>query len=1153
MEHTEKRDDPASACRLRIVCLCQGAIEAICALGLQSCLVGRSHECNSPAPVLAVPCVTSSDTSLLPDLSPICNINYLNALDHYYNINWELLQELKPDLIFAQTPIRANNTPVPLQAPQLTDRKCRVVSLQSHTVEDIFQNVETVANCCGVKKEGAKLVSLLRAQWKSIKQKTPQWADGMPQVDVAFLSCVNPLIGASYWIPEIISCAGGVSVCGKAGCPRNSVTLGDLTQRDPDVVVYLSYRLHVGSLATELSWLVTNKEWKTLKAIKANRFFLIDANRFFIDSAPNVISSAELMTEILHGFGYGHEGKGFVRWQSCAIPQDMRDGNIPLQQMMFETKMPTLVGNKGASTNHIGVDKHEVLSSAAQDHPKYVTNVYEVKRPAILQKCDIDHRGAKAKPDVWDGGLGVVESKQDDVVDERSAAETTRCLQAKIIRQVTPDTVLQGEKTTSKDSDGTVIDLCENWQNPVTESLSCEWNKTRSAQRTVHPINSFFVHNQKEKMAATKLGQTQSLPNATSHALPKHSPLDRFASSVIYKQANSTQDGFFNQQLISKVWASTKSAAQMRNSSMPPMSKEKVFQKSNSLPISPGSPESKVSSTSIDAINVAHVLGNLPQKAASFSISRDDSKPLAEDILCLQPAKDSLYVSGGNCNRARATQVSTARRREGSISSERVLKRRSSYSVPSSPRLDVVLRKSRIVRDAVLKSLVDLQCIDCLLLSGGLASNILAEAVPLVHSKGFKLGFTVLAGPAATDRASAAVAAKCKGMEHVIIGEGEKGFAVFLLAKELTFIVETLKTFDPVQIRNLVPIAAALREAKSRGLEHVVTGDGLDELLSRDGIWLNDVQIIHLGISKVLSRSAVLLGEALGIKVVQPFLHSKLLGEFKALSRTRALGNETTEHGRAILREAFPEVSAACNIEKGFNEVDSGMFYVSDYFSSAISASVLESKAKSIYQKEKICIRDAEHLVYYRAFKRAFKGKVPKGMVRWASKPCSGCGYQLSWDMNWYCLVCGLIQQSQNNQSKQHKLEQSKVAHQRKLSNLKGGSESLTQSSNGGVSIENGAGWNGAKCEETREMGSVSMVGNAKSDDGHGSKRFASEEKHRKTSSHHDSEVGKTVATSAKGVQRPTQKPNKEKKPNYWALLGAGSAGLLLLLQLSRR
>ncbi|MCO5556345.1 hypothetical protein L7F22_009893 [Adiantum nelumboides] len=149
-----------------------------------------------------------------------------------------------------------------------------------------------------------------------------------------------------------------------------------------------------------------------------------------------------------------------------------------------------------------------------------------------------------------------------------------------------------------------------------------------------------------------------------------------------------------------------------------------------------------------------------------------------------------------------------------------------------------------------------------------------------------------------------------------IIGEGEKGFAVFLLAKELTFLVEILKSFDPFQVRNLVPIAAALREAKNHGYEHVVTGDGLDELLFRDGIAENDV---HLGLTKVLSRSAVLLGEALGIKVIQPFLHPKLVRECKAFIHARGLGSGPIELMRAMLKEAFPELSAACS-GKAFNE-----------------------------------------------------------------------------------------------------------------------------------------------------------------------------------------------------------------------------------------
>ena len=41
----------------------------------------------------------------------------------------------------------------------------------------------------------------------------------------------------------------------------------------------------------------------------------------------------------------------------------------------------------------------------------------------------------------------------------------------------------------------------------------------------------------------------------------------------------------------------------------------------------------------------------------------------------------------------------------------------------------------------------------------------------------------------------------------------------------------TLRTFDPMEIRNSIAVAAALREAARRGHRSAITGDGADELL----------------------------------------------------------------------------------------------------------------------------------------------------------------------------------------------------------------------------------------------------------------------------------------------------------------------------------
>lgn len=52
-----------------------------------------------------------------------------------------------------------------------------------------------------------------------------------------------------------------------------------------------------------------------------------------------------------------------------------------------------------------------------------------------------------------------------------------------------------------------------------------------------------------------------------------------------------------------------------------------------------------------------------------------------------------------------------------------------------------------------------------------------------------------------------------------------------LLEGELDFVVRTLRTFDPMGVRNSIAVAAALREAERRGFKSAITGDGADEML----------------------------------------------------------------------------------------------------------------------------------------------------------------------------------------------------------------------------------------------------------------------------------------------------------------------------------
>src|SRR5690348_1556459 len=93
------------AAQLRIVSLLPGATEIIAALGAADALVGRSHECDFPASVAALPACTALKRPLAGDSAALHrDVTMLieQALG-IYQVDAALLKALKPDVIVTQS------------------------------------------------------------------------------------------------------------------------------------------------------------------------------------------------------------------------------------------------------------------------------------------------------------------------------------------------------------------------------------------------------------------------------------------------------------------------------------------------------------------------------------------------------------------------------------------------------------------------------------------------------------------------------------------------------------------------------------------------------------------------------------------------------------------------------------------------------------------------------------------------------------------------------------------------------------------------------------------------------------------------------------------------------------------------------------------
>ncbi|MGA2789960.1 MAG: asparagine synthase-related protein [Candidatus Bathyarchaeia archaeon] len=290
---------------------------------------------------------------------------------------------------------------------------------------------------------------------------------------------------------------------------------------------------------------------------------------------------------------------------------------------------------------------------------------------------------------------------------------------------------------------------------------------------------------------------------------------------------------------------------------------------------------------------------------------------------------------------------------------------------------------------------------DGILLSGGLDTSVIAATA----RKFSKLRAITVALEDAPDLSYATTVADLFGMQHTIVRIDLK------TAEDATQeVIEVMRTFDPMEVRNDVTLLIGLRAAKKEGLSGVLTGDAGDELFAGYS-FLFEKGYDQLGqrlenMWKTMRFSSAPLARSLGMEAKLPFLEDKF--QAFAMSVNPKL-KVHEEHGRVygkwILRKAF-EGSLPDNVVWRMKmpiEQGSGTSKLPEYFASRMSDDKFEAQKKNCLERDGVRINDKEHLAYYEAFKEEFG--IPRGMGEGAKK-CKGCGAWLMQVMN-YCRICG--------------------------------------------------------------------------------------------------------------------------------------------------
>jgi iron complex transport system substrate-binding protein len=298
---------------MRIISLLASATEMVAALGCLDQIVGRSHECDYPPEVQALPVVSTvqidintSSVQIDAQVKQLAREKResedpaLKALS-IYAIEVDKLQELRPDVIFTQTQCEVcavSERDVIQAIAQLTGLQPLVVSLSPYRLQDVWEDVLRVGQALGKRDQAQTLVEKYQQRLTDLAIKTAAFG-AKPRV--AVLEWLDPLMGAGNWTPELVAYAGGENILGEIGQHTSWLTWEELQAANPDVIVLSPCGYTLERAIQDVPLLQNHTAWKDLQAVRNGRVYAIDGNQYLNRSGPRLVESAELLARVIWG------------------------------------------------------------------------------------------------------------------------------------------------------------------------------------------------------------------------------------------------------------------------------------------------------------------------------------------------------------------------------------------------------------------------------------------------------------------------------------------------------------------------------------------------------------------------------------------------------------------------------------------------------------------------------------------------------------------------------------------------------------------------------------------------------------------------------------------------------------------------------------
>ncbi len=285
----------------RIVSFLPSATELLYEFGVEDNLYGVTHECKYPQGANSKPQIIESvinSEELTSKEIDTMTCQLLNDKKDIFILNEKNLIESNPDLIISQETceVCAAYTNQVNKALQILEKKPKLYSMDPHNLNEIINSVTELGKILGKETKAKEIIDSLKKRIQNVRKlqnnKSPK---------VLAIEWIEPFFTAGHWIPEMIQIAGGTNMISKIGEHSRRLEFQEIIKSDPDIIIMMPCGFDTKRTILEYNNILKeNKKWNSLKAVKNNQIFAVDANSFFSKPSIRTIEGLEILGKIIH-------------------------------------------------------------------------------------------------------------------------------------------------------------------------------------------------------------------------------------------------------------------------------------------------------------------------------------------------------------------------------------------------------------------------------------------------------------------------------------------------------------------------------------------------------------------------------------------------------------------------------------------------------------------------------------------------------------------------------------------------------------------------------------------------------------------------------------------------------------------------------------